>query len=196
MKSNSIIYTVLLYAALLFISCNNSPAPDPAITWYEETKAEILKQADLEPDSVVTFKNTIAKRETLMNGKIIVPETTLVVEKAYLDGRIFHVRILSEEKPRAETFYSINGAFELRRELYPNGNYLFEGIIYNDHFYGLSTWSHANGKTEKQGVRFNDQRIGVWKKWDEAGILTEETDYQNLAKLDSLPQLMKQGHAQ
>lgn len=191
MKSTSIVYTALLAVALLFINCADSPAPDPANKWYEETKAEILKQADLEPDSVVTFKNTIAKRETLMNGRIIVPETTLVVEKAYIDGRVFHKRVLKEEKLRAEVFYSTNGAFELRSEFYENGNYLFEGIACNGHFYGPSTWKYANGKIKKQGVRFNDQQIGMWKNLDETGELQENTDYKNLDKLDSLPQLVK-----
>lgn len=196
MKSSFIVFTALLGAALLFINCTNDPAPDPANKWYEETKAEILKQADHKPDSVVTVKNNAAKRETLTDGSIIVPETTLVFENAYSGGRLFHRRTIKHGKLRGETHFSADGSFELSKEIFENGNLLFEGIAYNGHSYGLSTWNHPNGKLAKQGLRFNDQRIGTWKKWDVTGKLLEETDYKNLDKLDALPQLLKQGHAQ
>lgn len=191
MKSTSIVHTALLAVALLFINCANSPAPDPANKWFEETKAEILKQADHKPDSVVTVKNNTAKRETLTDGSIRIPDTTLIFENAYFNGRVFHKQVLKQDKLRAEIFYSNDGAFELWKEFYENGIYLFEGIAYNKHFYGPSTWKYENGKIKKQGVRFKDQKIGIWKDLDETGEKLQKVDYKNLDKLDSLPQLVR-----
>lgn len=191
MKSTSIVHTALLAVALLFINCANSPAPDPANKWFEETKAEILKQADHKPDSVVTVKNNTAKRETLTDGSIFVPETALVFQNSYFNGKLFYRRTKKYGKLIGETHYSTDGNFELRREIFENGNSLFEGFTYKDHFYGLSTWNHSNGRPAKQGVRYNNHRIGIWKKWDDTGKLLEEKDYKNLDKLDSMPQLVK-----
>ena len=191
MKSTYIIYTALLAVALLFINCANSPAPDPANKWFEETKTEILKQADHKPDSVVTVKNNNAKRETLTNGNIIIPDTTLIFENAYFNGRLFHKQVVKEGKLRAEIFYSNDGAFELRKEFYGNGVSLFEGIAYNSHFYGPFTWHYENGKIKKQGIRFRDQKIGMWRDLDETGEKQQRIDYRNLDKIDSLPKLVK-----
>lgn len=170
-------YTTLLtiLAAGFFLAhCADNANDNPGDKWYDETKAEILKQAEVKPDSITRAEDSIT-----------------VKEYSYSNGNVFHERWLKGGKLRAETFYSKDGNFELRREIFENGVFLFEGIVYNDHFYGLSTWNHQNGKPEQQGIRFNDQKIGVWKKWDEAGKLTEETDYKNLQKLDSLPRIGK-----
>ena len=85
-----------------------------------------------------------------------------------------------------ETRYSADKKFELRREIYPSGQLAFEGVYYNGNFYGLSTWWFENGQTREQGIRFNDQKISIWKTWDEQGNLLRKKDYNNTTLIDSL----------
>jgi antitoxin component YwqK of YwqJK toxin-antitoxin module len=176
MKRHHITFLTLLTIGLFLTRCASNDGKTSSDKWYEDTKAEILKQADLKPDSTTLtfYDDSTFKKEHYFSGG---HEYLL---KGYYKG------ILS-----LETYYSNDGNFELRREVCDNGNLGFEGIVYKDHFYGLSTWRYCDGQIDHQGVRHNDKKIGVWKKFDEAGKQIEETDYKNIEQLDSMPTITK-----
>jgi hypothetical protein len=174
MKKHIISIIAILTIGLLLSNCNNNESKKYTPNWYEYTKSEIMKQSDLEPDSIITEK-----------------DTTMIKEHSYFNGKEFHLRLLKNGKLRMEKIYSKDGNFEIVREFFDNGNYLFEGITYKDHFYGLSTWKYQNGQLNEKGIRFNDKKIGVWKTWNESGKLVESVDYKNLEKLDSMPKISK-----
>jgi hypothetical protein len=134
-----------------------------------------LKQSDLKADSTISTFNE---------------DSTFRREHYYSGGQEFLLKGYNKGVLRLETHYSKDKKFELRREICEDGNWSFEGIAYKEHFYGLSTWKNCKGQLDHQGIRYNDQKIGVWKTWDE-GKLKEEKDYKNLTKLDSLPTIAK-----
>ena len=157
----------------LTLECVRKTSPDK---WYEDAKAEILKQSELKPDStIITFDE----------------DSTFKKVHLFSSGHEFLLKGYNKGFLRLETRYSKDGNFELRREICNNGNYAFEGIVYKSNFYGLSTWFYCDGKIDHQGVRYNNQKIGIWKKFNETGKQIEETDYKNLEKIDSLPTLTK-----
>ena len=63
--------------------------------------------------------------------------------------------------------------------------------FYRGSSYGLSVWSNCEGQLIEKGIRYKDQKIGIWKRWDEKGKLIEEKDYENIEKLDSMPSIVK-----
>jgi antitoxin component YwqK of YwqJK toxin-antitoxin module len=176
MKRHLTITLALLTVGLFLTRCASNDSKTSADKWFEDTKAEILKQSDLKPDSITLTFNE---------------DSTFKKEHSFSAGREFLLKGYNKGILRLETHYSKDGNFELRREVCDNGNFGFEGIVYKSHFYGLSTWRHCNGQLDEQGVRHNDQKIGVWRKFDETGKQIEATDYKNIEKLDSMPILMK-----
>lgn len=169
-------YFALLTVGLFLTRCATNDGKTSSDKWYEDTKAEILRQADLNPDSTSLTYNE---------------DSTFKKEHYFSGGHEYLLKGYDKEILRLETHYSKDGNFELRREICDNGNFGFEGIVYKGHFYGLSTWRYCNGQIEHQGVRHNDKKIGIWKKFDETGKQIEETDYKNLEQLDSLPTITK-----
>ena len=160
---------------LLTTSCGqnkNSPTTQTD-KWYEETKQIIIANADSHPDSLV--KAIWGKQ----SYQIISYKGGQQTKQKYYGGE--------DSVLCGETLFGKDTAFQLMREIYANGQYAYEGISYNGHFFGLSTWWNDNGQIRKQGIRFNDKKIGTWKEWGEDGKLVEEIDYKNLDKLDSLP---------
>jgi hypothetical protein len=173
--------TIIIAAAFLtlFLSSCSDSRVKRANEWYEGTKAEILKQSDLIADSTRYELNK---------------DNSFRREYKYCKGHLFLVLGYSIDsisfKKRLEIHFSKDGDFELRREICANGTYLFEGVFYKDHAYGLSTWRHCNtGQLDDQGIRFKGQTIDIWKWWDENGKLIRVSDGKNLDKLDSLPEL-------
>ncbi len=159
---------------ILFAGCSQT---DQTTKWYEETKAEILRQSDMKADSSSLEYNE---------------DSTFNRESFYLKGHKF--RLIGSDTNGGiglETHYSKDGNFELRREVCENGTFRFEGIYYINKFYGLSTWSYCDGRPSQQGVRYKSEKIGIWKDWDETGKLTEEKDFGKKEKLDSMPQINK-----
>ena len=142
--------------------------------WYEYTKDEILKQANLKADSIAI---------------VFIKDSTIREEYLFSELHLFKQNDYFLDTLIVETYYSKNSNFELRREICRNGNYGFEGIFYKDNFYGLSSWWYCNGQLQSQGVRHNGEWIGIWKHWNEDGYLISETDYHNTSKLDSMPQI-------
>lgn len=176
MKIHQIPILTLLILGLSLTRCANSNRITVSDKWYKNTKAEILKQSNLKPDSItLTFNEDSSYKK----------------EHYFSVGHEFLLKGYNNDILRLEIHYSNNGDFELRREICENGNYAFEGIVYKSSFYGLSTWYYCDKSIDHQGIRYNSQKIGVWKKFDEKGKLTEEIDYKNFEKLDSMPAITK-----
>jgi hypothetical protein len=145
-------------------------------TWFEKAKKEIFRQSSYLADSISISYND---------------DSSFARKCYFFQGRKLRLRGYSRGHLALETSYSKDGDFEFRREICKNGHYSFEGIVYKNEFYGLSTWYHCSVKSQpqSQGVRFKSERIGVWKKWDEKGDLIGEVDYGKRELLDSLPQI-------
>lgn len=172
MKRYYRVILILLGTGLFFCqnSCKNATAGSKK--WYENTKSEILKQSNLQSDSVVSTFNE---------------DNSYKYEQYYFEGKKFLRKGFNNEVLRLEIHYSKDQNFELRREICDNGNYLFEGIFYKNNAYGLSIWRHCNNQLQQQGLRYNGQEIGVWKKWDIEGKLVEEIDFKHLSQSDDMP---------
>ncbi|MDB5198469.1 MAG: hypothetical protein JWO92_432 [Chitinophagaceae bacterium] len=159
-----------LFLVAILSGCFPQNKTSEAIEWYKETKGSILKDSD-DPTTVSLIdyyeNGKLKKVSSIKNGQPIV---------------IKYYRIEGEQS--AETHFSPDSKFELRKELCADGSLTFEGIFYKAQAIGLSTWWKC-GRIEKQGNRWNGERIGVWKEWDENG-LAKEVDYKNDDKLDSI----------
>ena len=137
---------VFIFLLIGLFSCTQKKRFNPD-EWYLKTRLAILKDASRRPDSSATNINIYDPNRVyyLLKRKAI---------RSYLKG---------SKDGNAVTFYSKDGLFELRREIAKNDTILFEGITYKKHFYGLSTWWYRNGEIRKQGIRWNDKEIGLWK---------------------------------
>ncbi|HEY4063627.1 MAG TPA: hypothetical protein VGM30_17085 [Puia sp.] len=156
---------------LFLYSCTQKPKHLDPSGWYERTKALILSQSNLPTDSTSTEK--------------------------YEDGRNHKIKAFNNGHPTVEKWYretgeqvvqknySRNGQFELREEICKDGKPGFEGIFYKGEAYGLSTWWRCGKSKEEEGIRYKDEKIGVWKNWDDNGKVTE-TDYKKSDLIDSL----------
>ncbi len=162
--------------AIILNSCDTADYKTQAETWYNETKAAIFKQSDQQADSTITLYNADSSYQTVC---------------PYAKGHLLLKRGFNHGLLRMEVYYSQDSKFELRREVCENGKVGFDGIFYEDKPYGVSTWNYCNGKTQEEGIRISDQKIGVWRKWDANGMLLDEKDYHNLGKLNQLPLISK-----
>jgi hypothetical protein len=148
--------------------------------WYNDTKAEILKQANLNADSI-TY--TFDKDSIWFHAHL------------FSKGHLFRdsSRKRGDWQGGADSYYSTNGEFIFGREICPNDTILSEGIVYKGACYGLSTWWAYCDKRKlmEQGIRYNGEKIGIWKYWDYDGTMTTK-DYGNIDKLDSMPSIFKQ----
>jgi antitoxin component YwqK of YwqJK toxin-antitoxin module len=175
-KRNSVIIIggfIMIEILLSHCACNNlKTSPNK---WYEETKAEILKQSEYKPDSTTfTFNHDSSYRRAHF----------------FFHGQEFLMKGYNKGHLRLEIHYSKDRNFELRREWHDNGIWGFEGIVYKKDFYGLSTWRHSNGQIEEQGIRCRNEKIGIWKTWSKEGKIIEQTDYKNIGKVDSMPKII------
>ena len=169
MKYYLIIFLAIIASAGLSSSCNHD-RKIPSQKWYTETKTEILKESELQPDTTVT--NVI---DSVFTEKHLLNKSHEFKKLGYKKGKL-----------GLEIYYSTNGDFKLVRELY-NNETLFEGIAYKDQFYGLSTWKNVNGFLSEQGVRYKNNKIGIWKRYDENGVRKDDTDYKQQEFIDSMP---------
>jgi antitoxin component YwqK of YwqJK toxin-antitoxin module len=162
----------ILYFFLLSLTvCSCKQKHKKPTEWYNETKAEILKESQLKADSV--------SNDT---------DRGLISKRYYHKGHEF-MRKYGKMPPGAEIRYSLDGTFEFRKEICGNGTQGFEGIVYKGQFYGLSTWWHCNGKLEEQGIRYRDNRIGIWHWYDTIGKEIKTEDEGRMDLIDSLPQI-------
>jgi hypothetical protein len=170
-------YRLAVPALLVFamFSCSKKQSNNTD-AWFSTTKKEIIRQSSYMEDSVDVSYNK---------------DSSYVSKSYYLQGRKLTMQRFNRGRLVIESIYSKDGQFEFRREVCKNGDSGFEGIVYKDEFYGLSTWYYCSVKSriESQGVRFKGEKIGVWKKWSRRGRLLEEVDYGKKELLDSLPQL-------
>ncbi len=155
----------------LFISCNTDKKKFDSDQWYNKTKNFILTESNLPIDSTSTenYENGIMHKLKSFN------KGHLTIEKWF--------RETGEQV--LETHYSKDGDFELRREICTNGKVAFEGVFFQKNSYGLSTWWGCGKFKQDEGKRFRNSRIGVWKHWDEKGVVSE-TDYKMNNLIDSL----------
>lgn len=173
-KMTKTTYITFIVLTSLWTACINNQSQDNQITddWYETTKQRIITEADL-------------PAETLSTGKYADTDLTEITYSHH-DQKLKTEILREDSSLTAITLYSKDGQFELRKEICPNGQTGFEGIVYDGHFYGLSTWWHCNGQLSHQGIRYKDKKVGIWNRWDENGNLTETTDYENEHLIDSL----------
>ncbi len=149
-------------------------APVDQKAWFEKTKATILRQSKMNADSV---------------GQLTSDDLVRRTELSYRDGHLFLKKVFRQNILVQVAFFDQSGEFELRRELCPNGKSRFEGIYVRAEAYGICTWYFCSGKIEKQGVRFRNKDVGIWKFYDEGGKLTEEVDFENMKLADVMPEV-------
>ena len=167
----------LLVGAMVYMRISNSQGSKHlnAYHWYTSTKSIILSDSNAYTDSTSLEKYPDGKTHKIWSYNHGHP----TVEKWYREA--------GEEA--AETNFSHDGLFELRKEICKDGNPLFEGIFYKDHAYGPSTWWRCDSTIDEQGIRFNDREIGVWQYWDSSGKV-EKINYHREELIDSLPMIM------
>ena len=178
MKKNQKNIIIILISLCFLVSCGISNE-EKSKKWYEETKAEILRQANLKADSTTIVFNDI--------------DSTFRKEYSFSGGQLFQEKYYSQDNLCCEIYYSKNGKFELRREFYPNEKHCgFEGIFYKKKGYGIYSCWHRNGQLKEQGVRYKGERISVWEEWDETGRLISTIEYIGTSNLlDSMPQITR-----
>jgi antitoxin component YwqK of YwqJK toxin-antitoxin module len=173
-----ILLASLTITTICLTSCKDTGHNFDPDTWYKETKQAILEQSDKPVDSTQTEKYDDGKPHKVKYFS----RGTLTVEKWYRETG----------KQSAETRYSNDGLFELRREICSNSQTAFEGIFFKRNAYGLSTWWGCGEHKQKEGIRYKDQKVGQWKKWDSNGKETVY-DYGSRELIDSL-QAIKISH--
>ena len=134
----------------MIIGCNKKHIDSQK--WYDDTKAEILKQANLKADSISDFYDKDSSRKC---------------QYSYLKGHLFRECTIKKEGTHGgiDFYFSKDGKFVLRREICNNDTILFEGIYYQGGFYGLSTWWKNCDKRQirSQGLRYKSSEIGIWQ---------------------------------
>ncbi|PBQ34210.1 hypothetical protein CNR22_21365 [Sphingobacteriaceae bacterium] len=147
-----------------------------ADSWYEETKAEILKQAALKSDSIGFLFNSDSSKKKEMH---------------FFKGHMFLAKFYKKGAPTSESYFSKDGNFELRRLFCENAIVSFEGIAYKTSLFGPFTEYYCSGKIKLQGFRFQSEGIATWKTFNESGVLVDESNLKNHSLLNSLPQIVK-----
>ncbi len=165
-----------MLGAILFHACKTRTTPEDPQQWLDDMRRIIIEQSSFSIDSSSTEKY---------------PDRKLHITKSFHQNRLMIEKWYREDgSPAVEKYYAENNLFEYRRELCLDGEIAFEGIFYNGKAYGLSTWWDCRKNKQEQGVRYADQKIGIWKEWKADG--TEiTTDYRHPELTDSL-ELIKQ----
>ncbi len=130
---------------------------------YNFISCDNVNKSDSNADSTLTI---VIADDSLKKGK-----------NYFLKGHKFLTRWYYKNSLCGETHYSDKDSFELRREIYDNNIYAYEGIHFRNYPYGLATWYYKNGQMREQGYRFKDKKLGVWNEWDENGKVASTTDF-------------------
>ncbi len=154
--------TILFVTPLLILFASCSTPQQKAQKWYDETKAKILAQGASQPDSVVTKFNR---------------DSSYKEEHFFFHGNIYWLKGYEKGKLSLESHYTRDGNWRFTHEWCGDGRFDFEGVMYQDNGYGLSTWRYCNGKIEEVGVRYNNEEIGTWKYYNEDGTFKKQVDY-------------------
>lgn len=164
-------FLLLLITITIFFSCGTQPKTFDPDKWYKKTKELILKESNVSIDSIKTENYETGQRHKV---------------KSFSGGRIAFERWYRESGEQvAQINYATNRDLEIRQEICQSGKIAFEGIFYKGNSYGLSTWWGCGKYKQDEGIRFNDKKIGIWKKYSENGDSTL-TDYGNSNYVDSL----------
>jgi hypothetical protein len=171
--------TILAYCVLLVTVTGCKRKVLQPQDWYDKTKLEILKQSELKPDSV---SNEFERDSTLRN------------EHSFFGGREFQLKAYLNGTLALEKRYSKDGTFGLVREICSDGTNSFEGISFKGRFYGISRWRFCDKAVgyRTEGIRFKDEKIGVWRETDNRTNIVTVTDYKRLSLLDSMPEINAQ----
>ncbi|NIG55825.1 hypothetical protein [Chitinophaga sp. Cy-1792] len=164
---------ILILSLPIFAACERQQTAVAHRHWYEHTKSTILEQAGMAPDSIAYSYNE---------------DSTHKVVEQYHDKHLLSTRGFDHDILRYEIFYSIDRDFEFRRERCENGNPAFEGLFYKNEGYGITTW-FAGNRLKEQGVRFKNNRVGIWKLWTKENMEPEEKNYGGDAAIESFPVL-------
>ena len=168
---------LLLLLAICLSACGGSEKKYAQITdWYEDTKAAILDQSARNAAEITTQLTADS-----LEVEITYRDKGIPVKREWKDlqGRLRH-RIL----------YANDTNFALVNEFCDNGSLSYEGIEYKRKPYGLATWYHCtNGKIYEQGLRCKFVKMGVWKRFDEAGKVTVEHNYKKKIRFSDFPEM-------
>jgi hypothetical protein len=159
----------------LFISACN-PKTD---VWFNDIKTAIEKRAATKPDSIAVTYNE---------------DSTSRFEHYFSGGNEYKVNKFSQDLfIESDTFYLVmkslynsDKTFELRKGWFIDHTLQFEGVLYKGLYYGPFTLYYPNGKVNIQGVRYKDEDIGIWGKWDDDGTFVGNTDHKNASKEDAI----------
>ena len=158
---------------LSLFSCKNKNEKDGRIeSWYNKIKNEIFENSKLKEDSVSYVK----KDETLYITY-------------FLKGKKLRQEYRSSDTSRLYVTknYGQNDLFELRSEIYKNGQKRTEGITYSDNYYGPWTVWYDNGQIMYQGYRYeNDNKFGTWTYYTETGTVQKKEDNKKQYFADSI----------
>lgn len=166
--------TGLILLTFFLTSCDLTTEENKHIKWFDQTKNEILNQSNLTADS--TFV-------TLSDDSVITWTHNL------FKGQEFSKEGKIKEKLRIKSYFSKSADFELRQEICDNGLVAFEGILFKDKFYGLSKWKDCQDRIQMEGIRFEDEKVGIWKIYNDKGQVNEETDYGHYKSVDLFPKI-------
>jgi len=78
-----------------------------------------------------------------------------------------------------ESTYADNREEGLERQYYPTGRRRSEVTYVHGFPDGPAVYYHPNGKKSSEGRYHQSRQIGVWRTWDRAGALVDETDHGN-----------------
>ncbi len=163
--------TAVLFLLLLMIQCRK-PVPASPEVWYQMHRSSIQTQADLQADTThvqYLADSTFSHRVFIHGGRVFREEW--YGKAGDLQGR---------------SLFTPDGKFEWRCEICPDSSIGFEGILFKQKFYGPCTWWYCTGRMRQHGYRFAGREVGIWRRWDERGVLVDSIDRGGAALLDSL----------
>ncbi len=171
MCKRTVIIAGLLLPVFFLMQCRKTTPFSPE-TWYQTLRTTIQSQADLQADTThfeYLADSTFSHRAFIHGGRVFREEW--YGKAGDLQGK---------------SLFTPDGKFEWRCEICPDRSVGFEGILFKNKFYGPSTWWYCNGQMRQQGYRYANREIGIWRRWDENGVLVDSIDRGNHDLLDSL----------
>ncbi|WP_143159871.1 hypothetical protein [Chitinophaga jiangningensis] len=161
---------------LTIIACNQPQTRVAHEQWFSNTKAEILRQATAEPDSTAfSFSDDRNQRE----------------QAQFIGHHLLSKKGFDHDVLRYEIYFSKDGMFQFRRDYHQNGRPAFEGILYNNDGYGLTTRWLENGREQSYGVRFAGKPVGEWRMKQQKGMKSYYQDYGGTTNIEKFPVLKK-----
>lgn len=167
----------ICFLCFTLYGCGPSKQPEVQV-WYEHVKEAILHQNEQRIDS---------------SHRLYTPDSLFMRVEYFAKGVRLRTDLYQSGKLGAQTCFSADGRFELRREGCEDGRIAFEGLVYKGEFYGLSRWWHCNGLLAEQGMRFRSVKIGRWEYYNRLGDLVKTEYHGPTDSLAFLPVLLAEG---